>query len=596
MVDRVERIGIHVDGANKAERDIHGIADAFGDLSKRVGGASAAMGGIAKVAGAASLAGPGLSGLLAVGKGLAAAGKGLAGLTPLLATLPSLAAASAAFVGTWKMAGPSIGKALSPIGAAFAGISGQVGKLASEGLPRMAREFVKVNFPIIGQSMKEIAKDTNTVLRTIGRWANGAEGRSAIIQIMEATTAASERLDGVISRLALSFLDMIGRVGGDAIGAAATGIEKLANATAKWMDSITKDDVNEALDDLSGWFIKVRDVFGMLRDVGRWMSDNEDKVRKFSDVVAGMAIVLGAATGNWVAVLAGTASITANHWDGLKKTFSSGGAFFSDIWKKISNDPNVRGLADSLRKNWQGFVDSFKKNTSELGPKFREYVDQLKKTWDEWGPILKAWWDGVGKPVLSAFGTALGKIITIALDIGIFVGKGLDKAGEAFKQLWVVVSIVLSNIINAAATAFGWVPGLGDKLKKAADDFNKFRDRVNAALDGIEDEEVKLNVKVTGAGADALGGKASSGQVRFLAAGGPARAGEPVIVGEEGPELFVPNSSGYVHPNRAGGSTAGGVGVHFSGDLSSAFASAFMAMVRTGRITLTVAGNRVVVS
>ena len=41
----------------------------------------------------------------------------------------------------------------------------------------------------------------------------------------------------------------------------------------------------------------------------------------------------------------------------------------------------------------------------------------------------------------------------------------------------------------------------------------------------------------------------------FLAEGGPAGAGKPYIVGERGPELFVPNSSGTVVPNGAlGGS------------------------------------------
>ena len=36
----------------------------------------------------------------------------------------------------------------------------------------------------------------------------------------------------------------------------------------------------------------------------------------------------------------------------------------------------------------------------------------------------------------------------------------------------------------------------------------------------------------------------------FLADGGPARAGTPYIVGERGPELFVPNSSGRVVANE----------------------------------------------
>ncbi len=37
----------------------------------------------------------------------------------------------------------------------------------------------------------------------------------------------------------------------------------------------------------------------------------------------------------------------------------------------------------------------------------------------------------------------------------------------------------------------------------------------------------------------------------FLASGGPASAGTAYVVGEQGPELFVPNTSGYVVPNDA---------------------------------------------
>jgi hypothetical protein len=35
-----------------------------------------------------------------------------------------------------------------------------------------------------------------------------------------------------------------------------------------------------------------------------------------------------------------------------------------------------------------------------------------------------------------------------------------------------------------------------------------------------------------------------------LASGGPATAGKPYIVGEQGPELFVPKSAGTVIPNN----------------------------------------------
>ena len=52
----------------------------------------------------------------------------------------------------------------------------------------------------------------------------------------------------------------------------------------------------------------------------------------------------------------------------------------------------------------------------------------------------------------------------------------------------------------------------------------------------------------------------------FLANGGPAQAGRSYIVGEEGPELFTPNTSGTVSPNSSlGGSTNIVVNVDASG-------------------------------
>ena len=63
------------------------------------------------------------------------------------------------------------------------------------------------------------------------------------------------------------------------------------------------------------------------------------------------------------------------------------------------------------------------------------------------------------------------------------------------------------------------------------------------------------------------GGTFTSGGGFMLAAGGPARAGQPYIVGERGPELFVPNMNGMVVPNHklrgngVGGMSGGGEGI-----------------------------------
>lgn len=50
-----------------------------------------------------------------------------------------------------------------------------------------------------------------------------------------------------------------------------------------------------------------------------------------------------------------------------------------------------------------------------------------------------------------------------------------------------------------------------------------------------------------------------------LASGGPAKAGQPYIVGEKGPELFIPKNSGTVIPNDQTEAMAGGGGMGMGG-------------------------------
>lgn len=58
-----------------------------------------------------------------------------------------------------------------------------------------------------------------------------------------------------------------------------------------------------------------------------------------------------------------------------------------------------------------------------------------------------------------------------------------------------------------------------------------------------------------GTGLPLFGNYEGLSSIPFLANGGPATANSPYIVGERGPELFVPNSSGNVIPNDALGGT-----------------------------------------
>jgi hypothetical protein len=110
-------------------------------------------------------------------------------------------------------------------------------------------------------------------------------------------------------------------------------------------------------------------------------------------------------------------------------------------------------------------------------------------------------------------------------------------------------------IVRAAATAFGWVPGIGGKLKDAAKDMEDFRDNVNRALDGIKSShDIKLNIETVEV-IKGTGGRT----IEARAAGGPVTAGRPYMVGEHGPEVFWPEASGMMIPAGGGPSGAGGL-------------------------------------
>lgn len=58
--------------------------------------------------------------------------------------------------------------------------------------------------------------------------------------------------------------------------------------------------------------------------------------------------------------------------------------------------------------------------------------------------------------------------------------------------------LLVTTLVDGAAKAFGWVPGLGPKLEAAAAEVNKFRDNVNASLEGIKDKKVTVWVELGG--------------------------------------------------------------------------------------------------
>jgi hypothetical protein len=143
------------------------------------------------------------------------------------------------------------------------------------------------------------------------------------------------------------------------------------------------------------------------------------------------------------------------------------------------------------------------------------------------------------------------------------------------------------TFIHAAALAFGWVPGLGDKLWAANRAIDKFKNDANASLDRVKNNikvnvdtanakmaydilisqmqtpvtiPVFLNTQYSAGSVNVAGiGRVNAGQ---RAVGGPVEAGMTYRVGENGPEDVTFGANGYVHDaktSKAGGKSNGGV-------------------------------------
>lgn len=196
-----------------------------------------------------------------------------------------------------------------------------------------------------------------------------------------------------------------------------------------------------------------------------------------------------------------------------------------------------------------GVIGAFYQGATEDGKTFLEAIREQTKALNEWAHST----DGQSAAeAIAAIGAAL-------LGVGAIVGALATFFKEAFLGIMWIAVTVFGTILDAAAAAFGWIPGLGPKLQNAAAQFGDFRDRVNALIAGIEDRDIHIKFKVTaeiskGAAqfADALSGAAKQqggSRIQLRASGGPVRKGQPYVVGDGGrPELFVPDQDGYIQP------------------------------------------------
>ena len=192
---------------------------------------------------------------------------------------------------------------------------------------------------------------------------------------------------------------------------------------------------------------------------------------------------------------------------------------------------------------------------------------------------IKANWPLLLEILLGPFGLAIVWVVKNFGQITAAVKLVLADVSKAWNTVWdtlkaafrvfVVDGILgpLGLIIDGAAKAFGWIPGIGGKLKTAAKSFDQFRSDVNTALGGINNKTVNVSVAMTSATNPYPGGISGRKAAGGIITGGVAGRDSVPILAMPG-EVVVPThmvAAGAVDHLRGrlpGFAAGGAVGVN----------------------------------
>jgi hypothetical protein len=281
-----------------------------------------------------------------------------------------------------------------------------------------------------------------------------------------------------------------------------------------------------------------------LAKLGIGLSSAQLKTMSMEEITAKLAGTFGGQA-------AEKADTFAGKMDRLKVAFDEGketvGSFVLD-----AITPMVSGFVNTV-------IPAVQKLAEELGPKLTPIFQALTGyIRDNVIPTFKAIWEFIQNFVIPALRDFLTPIINGLRSAFEKVAGKIEENSEKLQPLVTffkafavfvrdVLAPVLGKVLGAAFDILGTaIGGVIDFFATLVDLINKAYNAIKAIVNFIKNNPV---TQFIGGAFDAAfgGGKA---------AGGPVMGGTSYLVGERGPEIFTPSSSGSITPNnRLGGGT-----------------------------------------
>lgn len=318
----------------------------------------------------------------------------------------------------------------------------------------------------------------------------------------------------------------------------AGAIQKVNGVTARLADKTSDlhkrwETFKQALPDV---WARVREGVGVVGGLVDKMGGLGGIIRRVSaGLLAFNLIKLGAMFGPWgvaIGAVVGALILLWSHTKTVRDTVQSVGNFF-----KNSLAPVFHMFGDMIER----FVV----------PQLRG----LRAAWHDNSTAIKGLMTGPIAGLLRIIGVVLIVALNVLVRSITSVITIVGAMGRAINFLWrnvvqpvtrFVVNAFLtmaSGIITGAAKAFGWVPGIGPKLKAAAKTFGNFKDDVNRALDKIKDKTVDVTAK---GGTSNVTFSVKGTKILAQARGGIHERPTVAMVGEgRAPETVIPWDPAY---------------------------------------------------
>jgi hypothetical protein len=484
--DAARQMGDDIDGSSRRGRT------ALGGLSRAVRG----LGGFA--ASAASQIGTAGGGLGGAMGGVAAVAA--ASLAPALGALVPLAAGVATAAGTLQLAFAGVGDALA--------LAGEDQEKYQEALKEMGpeqRNFTKSlvdlknQFGPIGEEIRKAAlpgftklvKAASPLVDTLGKsmtemadgFGQAAEGASRLIRtsgfqdnfakVLKLGNVAVGDLTTGLGKLGVSLLDF-GAASEPTLRALSGGVRDLLGEALPGMFDGLKRGIEGSSEFLDGLFDGVNRV-----------------LPAFGRLVGEIAAATGPVFGELFKILGGAG---AGALDGLAMRIKAAKPLFDDLVFGLRAVRDIAStIAPTLKDLGTAIVGAFLPIGQEAGK--------------AQGPLqrLHVWVQNNRVAILEAaraFSNAM-------IDIAAAVISGIPLVIKGFTRMASLVLLAIDGIVSGAAKAFGWIPGIGDKLKGANQAFDTFREDfigglsaagqkaqefADSAVPKLERNRLKLNI------------------------------------------------------------------------------------------------------